>query len=256
MRSNAAASISRSQTLAIFGPDTENASDYAGALQVTDARLLALPVRSLLGAFAWVTSPLLLRRFQRDGHYAGGTATLPTNIPTPVAVTECRVHSEVCALTEKPADQNDSKMVYLEDLDLQAQPDAGAKAWAEAIAASVLGKDTEWGRLFQARFCIVHDDVLGFLLETATEVVARIKLQDDTKTVQRGGLWYEEALPAESILVGIFAAQEIKKSGATPAAAFTHLKSLLKQPLQLGGNATVGRGICRLYVCDQAVNEK
>ena len=253
---DASLTMDKTQTLAIFGPDTENASDYAGALQVTDARLLALPVRSLLGVFAWVTSPLLLRRFQRDGHYAAGRVTLPTTVPTPAAVTECRVHSEVCVLTEKPAKQGDPKMIYLEDLDLQAQPDAGAKAWAEAIAASVLGKDTEWGRLFQERFCIVHDDVLGFLLETATEVVARIKLQDDVKTVQRGGLWYEEALPAESILVGIFAAQEVKKSGATPAAAFTHLKSLLEQPLQFGGAATVGRGICRLYVGEQAVNEK
>lgn len=238
-------STGKTQTLAVFGPETENASEYAGALQVADARLLTLPVRSLLGTFAWVTSPLLLRRFQRDGQFAAGAVALPTTVPTPAAVTECLVHSDACALTEK---QGEPRMVYLEDLDLQAKADAGAKAWAEAIAASVLGKDTEWGKLFQARFCVVHDDVLGFLLETATEVVARIKIKDETKTVERGGLWYEEALPAESILVGIFAAQEVQKSGAKPDAAFTHLATLLKQPLQFGGNATVGRGICRVYM--------
>ena len=43
---------------AIFGPDTANASDHAGALVVGDALLLALPVRSFKGTFAWVTSPL------------------------------------------------------------------------------------------------------------------------------------------------------------------------------------------------------
>lgn len=244
--------LTQPQTLAVFGPDTDKASEYAGALQVADARLLALPVRSLLGTFAWVTSPLLLRRFQRDGHFASGTAALPAAVPTPASVQECLVHSDACALTEKPEKPGAKTLVYLEDLDLQAKPDADAKTWAEAIAASVLGKDTEWGKLFQARFCIVHDDVLGFLLETATEVVARIKLQDETKTVQRGGLWYEEALPAESILVGIFAAQDVPKSGATPAAAFTHLESLLMQPLQFGGNATVGRGICRVSVGKKA----
>lgn len=237
-------STGKTQTLAVFGPETENASEYAGALQVADARLLALPVRSLLGTFAWVTSPLLLRRFQRDGQFAAGAVALPTTVPAPASVWECLVHSDACALIEK---QGEQRMVYLEDLDLQAKGDAGAKAWAEAIAASVLGKDTEWGKLFQERFCVVHDDVLGFLLETATEVVARIKIQDDTKTVERGGLWYEEALPAESILVGIFAAQGVQKSGAKPDAAFTHLATLLKQPLQFGGNATVGRGICRVY---------
>ena len=35
----------------IFGPDTQNASDHAGALAVGDARLLLLPVRSLSSHF-------------------------------------------------------------------------------------------------------------------------------------------------------------------------------------------------------------
>ena len=38
----------------IFGPDTNNASDHAGALTVGDARLVLLPVRSLTGHFQWV----------------------------------------------------------------------------------------------------------------------------------------------------------------------------------------------------------
>lgn len=46
----------------VFGPDTNNADLHAGAVTFTDARLLLLPVRSLRGVFAWVTSPLLLRR--------------------------------------------------------------------------------------------------------------------------------------------------------------------------------------------------
>src|SRR5579884_2964994 len=52
--------------LATFGPDTNNAAEHAGALIVGDARLLALPVRSFKGAFAWVTSPLLLTLAKRD----------------------------------------------------------------------------------------------------------------------------------------------------------------------------------------------
>jgi CRISPR/Cas system CMR subunit Cmr4 (Cas7 group RAMP superfamily) len=36
------------------------------ATQFADARLLLLPVRSLAGTFAWVTSPYVLRRFARD----------------------------------------------------------------------------------------------------------------------------------------------------------------------------------------------
>jgi CRISPR-associated protein Cmr4 len=54
----------------IFGPDT-GASDFAGALSLSDAQLVALPVRSLKGGFAYVTSPLALARLHRLGSQAG-----------------------------------------------------------------------------------------------------------------------------------------------------------------------------------------
>src|SRR4051812_41181475 len=56
-----------------FGPETTNASDNPGALQFTDGRLLAMPVRSLYGTFAWVTCLEALMRWQRDYTAAGLT---------------------------------------------------------------------------------------------------------------------------------------------------------------------------------------
>ena len=50
----------------LFGPNTEYASDNAGSAQFADARMLLLPVRSLAGTYAWVTSPYVLQRFIRD----------------------------------------------------------------------------------------------------------------------------------------------------------------------------------------------
>ena len=49
-----------------FGPDTLNASEHAGALLVSDARLLLLPVRSLTSHFKLVTCPALLTRLVGD----------------------------------------------------------------------------------------------------------------------------------------------------------------------------------------------
>src|SRR5947199_9877363 len=46
----------------VFGPDTANSSDHGGSVQFSDAHLLLLPVRSLAGTFAWVTSPHLIRK--------------------------------------------------------------------------------------------------------------------------------------------------------------------------------------------------
>ena len=51
---------------AVFGPDTGQASDHAGALLVGDARLVLLPVRSLTTHFKWVTCPALLDRLRWD----------------------------------------------------------------------------------------------------------------------------------------------------------------------------------------------
>jgi len=83
------------------------------------------------------------------------------------------------------------------------------------------------------------------LLQTATEVVARIKLRDDAKTVETGGLWYEESLPAETILSGLVVAAPVR---AEANEVFETINSLIRQPLQLGGSATVGRGLCRLLL--------
>ena len=41
----------------MFGPDAR-ASDFAGAIAISDAQLVALPVRSLKGGFAYATSPV------------------------------------------------------------------------------------------------------------------------------------------------------------------------------------------------------
>jgi CRISPR-associated protein Cmr4 len=98
------------------------------------------------------------------------------------------------------------------------------------------------------RFCLVHDDVMNFLLETATEVTARIRLDDEKKTVAKGALWYEESLPTETILSGVVAVTptpHIRKE-LDSAAIFQVLEKLTAKPLQFGGKSTVGRGVCRL----------
>ncbi|MGC9036299.1 MAG: type III-B CRISPR module RAMP protein Cmr4, partial [Verrucomicrobiia bacterium] len=45
----------------LFGSDNNNFS-FAGAVQFSEAKLLAFPVRSAKGSFAWITSPLILYR--------------------------------------------------------------------------------------------------------------------------------------------------------------------------------------------------
>jgi CRISPR-associated protein Cmr4 len=223
----------------LFGPNTENASEHAGAVQFSDQRLLLMPVRSLAGTFAWVTSPFILRRFAREHESVG-----LNGCPPPPSVTG--EHIAVLATGSQLEVRNGR--IVLEDLELQKDRNQTADAWATTLGQLVFPNNSEWQTFLQGRLCIVHDDILNFLLETATELIARIKMNDDSKTVQTGGLWYEEALPAETILSGVITAQQIKANGLKPADALQKVTDLTAATLQFGGSATVGRGLCRLTV--------
>lgn len=227
----------------IFGPETANASEHAGSLQFSDQRLLLLPVRSLAGTFAWVTSPLILARFFRDLADVGvDMEALPTDPPRPHSPQQCLVGSAEPAIS-MPLDGK--WQVVLEDLDLLAVADQGVQAWAAWLGERLFPGDTVWQQMLSERICVVHDDILAFLLTTATEITARVRLMPDTKTVAQGGLWYEEALPAETVLAGVLVATPIK---ATVSEVFGVVTGLTGSTLQLGGKATVGRGLCRLQL--------
>lgn len=224
----------------LFGPDTTAAAEHAGAVQFADARLLLLPIRSLRGTFAWVTSPYLLRRLIRDAAETGLTSPGAPPVPS---------HRQQALISGKAIVYSDSNLVVLEDLDLGAERRDDVSAWATWIGKHAFASDEERAMLGE-RLCIVHDDVLGFLLTTATEVVARIRLKEESKTVAQGALWYEEALPSETLLYGVVFAQTIGAYRASDA--LRDLDALRGKIFQFGGKATVGRGLCRFQMAGGA----
>lgn len=222
----------------LFGPDTGNAAEHAGAAQFADARLLLLPIRSLRGTFAWVTSPYLLRRLIRDAAETG--LQPPGAPPAPAQRQQALISGE--AILYSYSERN---LVILEDLDLGAERRDDVARWAEWIGKYAF-RDADEQAMIQERLCVIHDDVLNFLLTTATEVVARIRLQEDSKTVAEGALWYEESLPAETLLYGVIFAQTIGQYRAQQA--FVDLAGLSGKVFQFGGKATVGRGVCQFQI--------
>ena len=242
-------SVAPEKCSAVFGPEptTSDQEAFAGAAQFSDQRLLLLPVRSLRGTFAWVTSPYLLQRLRRDAADAG-EIDVPKAVPIPTMDQEkatCVVANNGTALTLSLGEQN---TVVLEDLDLQVAADEGGADWAKWLGERIFPDDSPWQQSFSNRFCVVPDDVLAYLLQTALEVRPRIKLNDDTKTVddEVGALWYEEALPTETVLSGLVVATPVKKTEMSQKDVLEAVRELSGQPLQFGGKATVGRGLCRL----------
>lgn len=225
----------------VFGPKTDSADEFAGSVHLTDARLLLLPVRCLNGVFAWVTSPLLLRRFLRDMENTSQRWAL--NVP------DCT--DERCLTADGDGlslQQGTTKQVILEDLPLTAETSADVAAWAAKFGKVLFPQDpNNWQKTLNTHLCVISDNTLCFLLDTATEITARIRLED-TKTVARGALWYEEALPTETVLCGLVVASTVNST--TSKDVFDTIKPLTDKTLQFGGNATVGRGLCNVHMVD------
>lgn len=237
----------------VFGPDTTGASEHSGSVQFSDAHLLLLPVRSVRGTFAWVTSPFLIQRFARGAREAKlDLARLPQ---APSSMEGCCVLKETITM---PAAQG--RKVVFEDLDFNVDPDLGKTALLQAFTVAIgdilfpkgSPDDQEWRQTLMERICLIHDDVMSILLETATEVTAHIRLNNETKTVDKGALWYQESLPAESVLAGIVVAADVNavnnRSKRKATELRGHVASLTKGLVQLGGKATAGQGSCYVRI--------
>ena len=233
-------------------------SAAAGTIQISDQRLLLLPVRSLAGTFAWVTSPYVLRRLVRDmGEMGHAKLEVPSIQDMHQALvindpSDANAKEDVCQLLV-----TDEGAIYLEDLDLHAEKQGDAvRKWADWLGQQIFSDEKDWQLQLRQRLCVVHNDVFSFLLKTATEVIARIRLEEERKAVKKGGLWYEEALPTETVLSGLALVTPRSKARngqeeLTAEDIRVAFKSLTRKNLQLGGKATVGRGQCRILLSEE-----
>lgn len=204
-------------------------SDAQGKLRFSDARLLLLPVRCAGSTFVWATCPYVLRRFQRDCDLLAA-AVPPREIPAP--------GDEVADMIDKSAAialEEGKPRLVLEDLDFKIR-EALAKEWAEWIADLLFPDDEPWRKEFLKRFAILSDGNFDYLCEFATEVNAHIAI-GKSGTAEAQALWYEETLPAETVLVAL-----VEEMGAVQASEIVPHPRVLR----LGGNETTGQGLARL----------
>jgi CRISPR-associated protein Cmr4 len=210
----------------VFGrEENSEVTGHAGALSVTDARLLAFPVRSDISPFVWVTCPALLVRLKQDLDLCGSSLCIPDITPS---VDHMAI--DITGITDK------GSSIILEDMvvTIENHTDvAKMKSTFTSLAPQV------------KRLLVVSDNYLSFLVETATEVQPQIRIDMDTGATTSGSLRYQELLPADSVLyVLLFFNQERKKD--SPAAAVTlkgHVKTAIASHVQIGGDMTLGRGI-------------
>lgn len=219
----------------IFGPEKDG-SEYAGAAGFTDAKILFYPVKSVKGVFVWVTSPFVLERFMRDVQLTDSGFKL--NIPVP--------GNEGAIVTKGCKCKIEGKIV-LDEYDYTVGPAAFDDA--EKIAALLFDKNSYWYTKFLESVVILTDDDFAHFVQYATEIQARIGIDNETGVVKTGALFYEENIPSETIFyVSLFVSNPHKKDELLKDHnnILTELKKLDNKFVHLGGDKTIGKGLMKI----------
>lgn len=142
----------------------------------------------------------------------------------------------------------------LEEYHFTAKVEENVKKAAGVLAAATGIADIE------NRLAVVSDEVFRDFVQMSTEVITRIKIDNEKGTVQPGALFTEEYLPAESVLYALVMANPLfgttkaktgftyKEEGKTFGEAdkvMRYFMNGLRSYIQIGGNATLGKGIVK-----------
>lgn len=211
-------------TESIFG--TSEGSGYAGSLSVSDAKILAYPMRSNISPFIWITCPSVLKRLARDLEFAG-KITDAQNVKIPeIKGTEAQIIFNV----------SEGK-VLLEDYEVDVKG---------SFSIGELKPYLERAE----RLILVSDDVFNYGVSDCTQIMAQIQIDSKTGTTKEGSLRYQEELPSDTIMYSVICWGDTKNSLEENLKAGT-IKNFVKDQvikthIQIAGDESCGRGIFKL----------
>jgi CRISPR-associated protein Cmr4 len=230
-----------------FGP--EQGDLHAGALGFTDARLLLFPVKSMKGVFAWITCDKVLQQFASDMKMVNPN-------PLSISVSDSVADGEAALIGTKPTVEINGKIILEEYTFTKSAPlsiTVGTTPFSTWIAGNLFQGMDYWHKKAQNDIIVLSDNDFKDFVNLSTEVITRIKISEKTGTVEKGALFTEEYLPAESVLYSVvlaspeFSDKSDKKDAAGIMDIFT--AGIADLPvIQLGGNATLGKGLLKTTI--------
>ena len=241
-----------------FGPEDAGNDAHAGALGFTDARLLLFPVKSMRGVFAWITCPALLDRFQRElqlcedfegvsfeGEYKNHT----WEDNQCMAFKDSKTVFNGIVILEEYSFKKTGGDKPVEVVEGNKKTPLGEWLTFQGIG----GDDSYWTSKLKTDIVVLSDDDFKDFVNLSTEVITRTKINNETGTVQKGGLFTEEYLPTESLMYSlvmsapVFQEEDKKKDCLLKTAeeVMKFFREGLHPVIQLGGNATLGKGLLR-----------
>jgi len=212
----------------IFG--SENYGDKGtlpGAVSVSDAKLLAFPMRSSKSPFVSITCPAVLKRLGNDLTLTGKLEKM--TIPS-VAEDEAIIISG----NIKPG-----KKILLEDYEVQIIK--GDNLELTETAEKMLEK--------AETLLLVSDSIFNYGVGNCMEIRTQIKIDDKTGTTVDGSLRYEELLPSDSLMYVLLFYGASRDTANTIQAEqlISYMKDeVIKSHIQIGGDETLGCGLFQI----------
>lgn len=228
----------------------DSATEFAGCIGFTDARLLLFPIKSLTGVFAWITCPRALMQLERDLKLYDSSFSIDG--------INLSIKEDEALLLSKQSSLKVSNKIILEEYAFTAK-DASVKVgdqeFGDWLANTLFSDEVTkyWKEKVQKDLVILSNTDFADFVNLSTEVITRTKIDNNSGTVEQGALFTEEYLPAESVMYTmVMAHNEFRKKrkdgGSNDKLSDTEVLDFfttLPEVLQLGGNATLGKGILR-----------
>lgn len=227
-----------------FG-DSED-SGLAGAVVMSDARILAFPVASQHGTFAYATCPMVLKRLHRD--FLAADVEIPSLselIDTVLTEENAWVYKNSKLTTSTSETDQEQTVLHLDEFEFKAVENDLFTKWTDWLAGQLFPELKSSQDMLKERMVLISDEAFQYFVTMCSEIVSRIRIDSETKTVEKGALWNEEYLPTETLLYGMIWIDSYLSSN--PKLGDIHLSQRFKDKtfLQIGGNATVGKGRVR-----------
>jgi CRISPR-associated protein Cmr4 len=223
----------------LFGSDTTDLS-FAGSLLFSEARLLAFPIRSARGSYAWITCPLMLQRAVRDG--------VITNAIPPDPNDDEAIFKEAGPLALKSEERY---QIVLEDYCFTHTGNYPNEL-ADALA-KLVPDDTLFASIAE-RLVVLSNGMMSHFATTACEIAQHVRISDETGTAEGTGLFNQENVPSDTLFYSVLRAtpgrcDHFKKKSADDALAEFEAKlHAVRHVFQFGGDASTGLGFCSVML--------
>jgi CRISPR-associated protein Cmr4 len=228
----------------LFGPESGSAELHAGAVSFGDAQIVALPVRSLKGGFVYATCPQAIARAQRLLAHLG----LARNWPALPAVAQ----GSCLTVHATQLGGSNGNQLHLEAFEYAAADKACAalQTIAQDLAQTAMPAGDGYA-FFRAKMAkdlvVLSDSDFDYFSQHAMLIEPHVCIVPETGTAKDGGLFYTDNLPPEALLIAPLLASQTRSAKEEKLDAqivMAHMKAVLhSQLLQVGGDATTGRGL-------------